>query len=252
MTAGRTVSFSAITIAVAIAGLFMIKAPMIQMIAVGGVIVTLFAVFTAATFVPALIVLLGSRLLKPSPLEKIPGFAFLFQHLGDASTKRGVFSKLASWVHARPWRVLIVITVLLVCVTLPVKGLQLRSNFIEYVPENSPVSQAMEKVNSEYPAFQTPDILIYAETQADEVQDLITDIKKHDEITDVFTSADKNDGTMISIFTNAKDSVGKEVTRLVEDLRTQEPGYPIHVGGAAAMQLDFSHALYTGAPMRLQ
>lgn len=247
LTAGRTVSFSAITITVAIAGLFMIKAPMIQMIAVGGVIVTLFAVLTSVTFVPAMIVLLGYRLLQPSPLGKIPGFAFLFRHLGDASAKRGIFSNLAHWVHGRPWRILIIVTSILIIASIPIKGLEMRSNVIEYVPENNPVAKTMDLINKDYPEFQNPDILLYTTAKPEKAEKIVKDVEKLEHVERVGTPIAKDAGSMISIYTDANDSVGKEVTQLVSELRAKNFDAPVYVGGAAAMQLDFRNEIYSGA-----
>ncbi|WP_353066884.1 MMPL family transporter [Arcanobacterium hippocoleae] len=248
LTAGRTVSFSAITIAVSIAGLFLIKAPMIQIIGTGGVLVTLFAVLTAVTLVPACIVLLGIRLLQPSPLSRIPGISFLFRHLGDASEKRGIFSALAAWVHARPWRVLIAVTAILMISAMPIKDLRMRSNFVEYVPQDTPVAAAMEEIKTHYPLFQTPDITIYAETTSANTSDLIAEIQEMDHVQRVSEPNNFDSGVNISIYTDAADAVGKEVTDLVHQIRALDLGFPVYVGGSAAMQLDFTQAIIAGAP----
>lgn len=247
-TAGRTVSFSAITIAVSIAGLFMIRTPMMQMIAIGGVVVTLFAVFTAVTFVPALIILLGTRLVQPSPLGRIPGFSVLFKHLGDASAKHGVFSRLAKWVHARPWSVLIVIATLLIIAILPVRNMELRADLVSYVPDAAPVSQVLDQIDEDYPNFQTPDVIIYTDATADQAQDLGEQLAKREDVTRVADPSEKDTGFMISVFTTADDPVGSEVTQLVQELRDEDFGFKIHVGGAAAMQLDFLNVIKEGAP----
>lgn len=91
MTSGRTVAFSALTIALAIAGLLFMNAPMLRMIAIGGVIVTLLAVASAITLVPALIVIAGRKLVAPSILSRSRFIRALFIRFGDSASDHGVF-----------------------------------------------------------------------------------------------------------------------------------------------------------------
>ncbi len=105
-TAGRTVTFSAVTIACALAGLGVMSTHILRTIGLGGAIVTLLALLAALTLVPALLALTGARLLRPSPLTRVPGLRRVMAVVGDSSSDHGVFSRLAHWVHRRPWWVM--------------------------------------------------------------------------------------------------------------------------------------------------
>ncbi len=246
-TAGRTVSFSAITIAFAIASLFVMDAPMLKMIAVGGVVVTIFAVFTAVTLVPALIRVAGEKLLHPSPLNQVPGFNRLFKRFGDATTETGFFSNLAKWVHKRPWPVLIGITTLLIVAAIPIGDLKMRSNFVEYIPVGQEMA-VLNTIEADYPALRTPSVTVLADAPEKDVQNLVKHIEAIPGVSKVATPITVDAGTIINLFVNTEDPVGPEVTKVVEDLREYDAGYPTHVGGAAAVQKDFIDEITRGAP----
>lgn len=71
-TAGRTVVFSALTVASAIACLYAFPVPFLQSMAIGGALVSLVAGAVALTLLPALFVLLGTRLgrVRPGPVRE--------------------------------------------------------------------------------------------------------------------------------------------------------------------------------------
>lgn len=71
-TAGRTVVFSALTVASAIACLYAFPVPFLQSMAIGGALVSLVAAAVALTLLPALFVLLGARLgrVRPGPVRE--------------------------------------------------------------------------------------------------------------------------------------------------------------------------------------
>ncbi|MCW1073642.1 MMPL family transporter, partial [Streptococcus anginosus] len=81
-TAGRTVIFSAVTIAFAIAGLLAFNSRIIRVIAMGGFVVVLLAVISAVSLVPALLRMAGPRRAQPSVLAKIPGLGHLMRAVG--------------------------------------------------------------------------------------------------------------------------------------------------------------------------
>ncbi|MGV2549507.1 MMPL family transporter, partial [Bacillus licheniformis] len=69
-TAGRTVTFSALTVAVSIAGLLVFRQDILRAFGAGAVAVIVFAVSTALTLVPALLALTGRRLARPGLLAR--------------------------------------------------------------------------------------------------------------------------------------------------------------------------------------
>src|SRR5699024_6594363 len=94
-TAGRTVTFSAVTIASAISALMVFSPDILRSLGAAGVSVVVIALATALTLVPALLVLLGRRLQRPSLLSRVPGLNRVLDRLGDVAPEDGAFSRLA-------------------------------------------------------------------------------------------------------------------------------------------------------------
>jgi putative drug exporter of the RND superfamily len=105
-TAGRTVAFSAVTIAISICGLLVFTPEILRAFGAASVAVILIAFATALTLVPALLRLGGRRLVRPGLVGRVPGLRWLLARTGDVTHAEGVFSRLAGWVQRRPWRVL--------------------------------------------------------------------------------------------------------------------------------------------------
>lgn len=248
-TAGRTVSFSALTIAFAISGLAFMEAPMLKMIAIGGIIVTVLAVSTAVLMVPAMITLLGSRLVRPSWLTRVPVFRMIVKKVGDTASDEGAFSRLAGWVHRRPWPILITITAALILMAMPIRDLTMRSNFMEYIPDHTSAARAYEGMQ-DYQILATPSVTVIADTNPANTADLVSHIEQLDGVDWVLPAEEIGDGeTLIKFHIDAADQVGPEVTAAVKDLRSYDAGYDTYVGGAAALQLDFTNSIKDGAPI---
>ncbi|MBB3024693.1 Membrane transport protein mmpL8 [Trueperella pyogenes] len=248
-TAGRTVSFSALTIAFAISGLLFMEAPMLRMIGLGGIIVTMLAVATAVMMVPAMITLLGRRLVRPSRLSRVPGVRTLVKKVGDSASDDGVFSRLARWVHRRPWPILLAVTAVLLIMAAPIRDLSMRSNFMEYIPEHTSASRAYTAMQS-YRSLATPSVTVIAQTNPENAADLVKYIQQIDSVAWVHDPAPfTDDETVVEFYMNVDDQVGPEVTKAVEDLRSFETSYVKSVGGPAALQLDFTNSIKEGAPV---
>jgi len=252
-TAGRTVTFSALTIALSIAGLLVFSSPVLRAIALGGIIVTLLAVLTAVTLVPAVIVLLGPALLHPSLLNRIPGLRSLTRAVGDASSDEGGFSRLARFVQRIPWVVIVVVVAILAVMAHPLGGLKMRSSFVEYLPSESVALAAYTTIQDDYPALASPEIVAVADVPVAESAALVEHIEGLDAITYVTAVAlPSDDGqTELGIHVDTDDRVSESVVSLVDELRDYDPGYGFLVGGDAAMQEDFSRSLINGAPAAL-
>ena len=249
-TAGRTVSFSALTIACSIAGLFVMRSPVLRTIAAGAVVVTLLAVTCTLTLVPAVITLLGRRLVRPSALSRVPGVRRVLAAVGDSSSDDGVFSRLSRRVVAHPWAVMVVIVALLALMATPVGSLRVRSNFTEYMPANSSVRTGYDIVQDDYPALATPTISIVAQTDTTGAAGLVSDIRAMDDVTHVTAAPlpGHEDMTLISVLMDVDDPVGQQAVDAVDRIRSMTADHPFWVGGAAAQQTDFINAMLDRAP----
>lgn len=252
-TAGRTVTFSAVTIACALAGLGVMSTHILRTIGLGGAIVTLLALLAALTLVPALLALTGARLLRPSPLTRVPGLRRVMAVVGDSSSDHGVFSRLAHWVHRRPWWVMGVSALVLVVMALPLTGLQLRNNLADYIPRDTSLRLAYDTLQSDYPVLATPSVQVVADVAPADAADVVSRVEAVDGVDTVRvqTLADHDAMTLLDIHVDAEDQAGTAVTDVVHALRDLDVGHEMWVGGNAAMQMDFTQSLVHDAPRAL-
>ncbi len=248
-TAGRTVGFSALTIAFSVSALLVIKAPLIKSIAIGSVLSVLLAVLTAVTFVPATLALSGHRLLKPSAVTRIPGLRRIIKAVGDSSSDEGVFSKLARTVHKYPWPIMLVLFGLLIVMTLPLQHTQVRAVFTDYIPRHTSTWTTWSTIQDDYPALAEHTATVIADTDADvgQLRDHIAHLDGVTWVSDPVPLPNRDDGVKIDVQADFADQAGDEATQLVKSIRSYDAGYPIYVGGPAALQYDFVSELAKGA-----
>ena len=252
-TAGRTVTFSAVTIACALSGLLVMRTHILRIIGMGGAIVTLLALLAALTLVPAMLTLLGSRLLRPSPLTRVALLGRLMEMVGDSSSDRGFFSLLARWVNRRPWWVMAATAVLLVVMALPLGGLTLRNNFADYIPQGTSTRTAFDAIQKDYPALAVPSIEAVVDVPLAEVAPVVDKVTGVAGVSTVRPTALAGDAskTVLDIHVESADQAGPTVIAAVADLRALDVGHQMWVGGNAAMQEDFTHSLVQDSPRAL-
>ncbi|WP_155278217.1 MMPL family transporter [Trueperella pyogenes] len=173
----------------------------------------------------------------------------LVKKVGDSASDDGVFSRLARWVHRRPWPILLAVTAVLLIMAAPIRDLSMRSNFMEYIPEHTSASRAYTAMQS-YRPLATPSVTVIAQTTPENAADLVKYIQQIDSVAWVHDPAPfTDDETVVEFYMNVDDQVGPEVTKAVEDLRSFETSYVKSVGGPAALQLDFTNSIKEGAPV---
>lgn len=254
-TAGRTVSFSALTIAFAISSLLVMKAPIIKVIAVGSVVTVILSVLTAITFVPALLAVAGRKLLKPSPVTKIFVLRRLVKAVGDTSSDEGVFSKLARYVHRHPWPIMVVIFAMLITLTTPLGNAQVRAVFSDYIPKNSSTWATWETIQNDYPALaeHTATVVALTDQPIDQLREHISTLEHVTALTDPMPLPDGKTGVYFDVISDIEDHAGKEATHLVNQIQQYTPhtpsgeSYEMLVGGVASLQQDFIKSLAQGA-----
>lgn len=248
-TAGRTVVFSAVTIAISICGLLVMHSTTLRIIAIGGVIVVLLAVLTASTLVPSLIRILGPHLLRQSPLASWPGLRHLFAALRDSSSDTGAFSRLAAGVQKHPWIIMIAIFGALIAMAMPVRDLEMRSNVYEYIPQSASARSAYDTMQRDYPELATDDIIIHSHGTEDEAK---ADAEWIATVADSVKDPAEVDGIWrIGASMDEEDSVGQATIDAVEAIRAHDFGHEVNVGGSAAQQHDFTASMLHASPIAL-
>ncbi len=251
-TAGRTVAFSALTIAFAVAGLLVMKSPILRTIGIGAMLVVLLAILTSVTLIPAVLTLIGHRLLSPSSLNKVPLLKKVFAKIGDVSSDEGIFSVLARGVHRRPWAILIGVFLVLATFCIPINSLSPRSNFADYVPKDTIVHTAYFTLQNNYPALANPDLTIIVDRPIAEANEAVAKLQELGNIRYISPPQPLQSDANRSVITaslNTDDQVSPLAIQAVKDMHSWNPGYQVLVGGPAALQLDFNKSLIERAPI---
>ncbi len=126
-TAGRATLFSGAVVAVGLALLVFMPLPFMQSMGVGGLLVPLFSIAASATFLPALLGVMGTKVNK---FRVIP--RRILEH--RASGNQGAWSKLAHSIMRRPIPYLVVAGGLMIGLALPALGLHLTSGDNRGIP----------------------------------------------------------------------------------------------------------------------
>ncbi|WP_370524094.1 MMPL family transporter [Cellulomonas sp. APG4] len=250
-TAGRTVAFSALTVAISISGLLVFEPAILRAFGAAGVAVILVAVATALTLVPALLRLAGRRLLRPGLVGRVPGLRAVLARTGDVASEEGVFSRLAAWVQRRPWRVLGGSLLVLGVLAIPLAHLELRNSTIELLPEGSEQRTYVETIAESYPGSAQAPVLALAEAPLAEVTAWADSLATLPGVASVDPPSAVGAYVVVGIRPDSDDPGGAVARDVVQEVRDVEAPFPTWVTGQAANQIDFTAGLVERAPWAL-
>jgi RND superfamily putative drug exporter len=248
-TAGRTVTFSALTVAISIAGLLAFQPSILRGFGAAGVAVILIAVATALTLVPALLVLAGRRLIRPGIVGRIPGARRVLARTSDVSSEEGAFSRLAERVQRHPWLVLGGSVVALAVLALPITHLELRNSGIELLPQGADQREYVETIADQYPGSAQPAVFVVAKGSLEEVTTWSQELAGLPDVASIDPPAPIGAYVVVGVRPDTDDgggAVAREVTNAARDL---DAPFPTWVTGQAAYQIDFVDALEERAPV---
>ncbi len=146
-TAGRTILFSAATVAAALASLLVFPQRFLYSMGLGGSIVALIAASLALVLLPAILVLLGPRVNALS-------LSFLQRRAErDArSTEAGFWYRLSRFVMRRPAPVAVASAALLIALGIPFLGIRFTAVDARVLPSSASARHVDTALDSEFPA----------------------------------------------------------------------------------------------------
>lgn len=262
-TAGRTVIYSGITVALGLAMLILVRVPFIQSLGIAGVLVPLLSLFSSLTLLPVLLYWMRGRLVADGRWQGL-----LARQHADS-----LWPRLARAVTKRPTRSLIACMGLLVVATLPVLDLKVAAASLTAVPKNLESSQALVGLADRVgPGVLAPHVVMIdtgraggatTEQHLSARQKLADDLAAwegvsgtgHDSVPP-FVDADER---FLRIFVISRAGFAEdESNALVERLRTLDPteygfdqGTHLYVGGAPAKGVDFLDTVMESLPATL-
>jgi RND superfamily putative drug exporter len=162
-TAGRTVLFSSLTVAGAVASLAVFPQRFLYSMGIGGFFVALIAAAIALIVLPAVLTLLGPRVNSLTP-------AFLARRAErDArSTREGFWYRLSQFVMRFPGRIAVTTAALLIALGLPFLGINFTSVDAQVLPESASARQVDDVLRAEFPPYRDTPVTLAVEGGAGE------------------------------------------------------------------------------------
>lgn len=241
-TAGRTVLYSGITFAIASAGLLVFEPRIVRAIGIGALCVTVIAIASALTLVPALLGLAGERMVRRGALARIPAVGRFLGHFGDVAPDEGVFSKLTRLVQRRPAIVTIVGVIALLAFAGPALSLRLANTSADGVPSSSTQAAFVGTLADDFPDATSPRIVLVSETESD-AEAWAAQVEKLDAVESVSTPLEAGKGWRSVVRVDPPDGVG-----VVQSIRTERTDPSGLVTGIDARTVDFSTSLIERSP----
>lgn len=232
--AGRTVIFSAVTVAIALAGLAVLDVEFVRAVSVAGVSVVLVALAVAVSLIPALCVL-GARRIGGKGVEDG----------GD----HGVFSRLARFVQRFPWPIIAAVTTLLVVVALPVLDLRLTSSGAELLPKATPERVFFDNARQVFPHLGGADVSIVTRADPAEVAAYAVTAASLPGVRSVDPPTEPSNGVVVLGLRTGDGGLGDASRDVVEHLRAERPPFEVWTVGQASSVWDFQRAIAERAPL---
>jgi putative drug exporter of the RND superfamily len=278
-TAGRTVMFAAITVVIALLGLFLLGLSFMHGVALGAATAVLATMFAALTIIPALMsashgfmdgVLLefdrrgGFRFWFTNRRIPIRGRAWRARRFERRERRRAQGSGWARWsraVQSRPWVAVVVSLVVLLALALPLTNMRLGSSDAGVDPPGSTTRAAYELIAKGFGAGTNGSFLLVAElpTKNDKaaVAQIASAVKRDKDFTFVAPPAISPDGTVATI--TAYPRTGPQDAATTDTLKRlrnevvpgveQQTGARVEVGGFTASTEDFSRVVAGKLPL---
>jgi RND superfamily putative drug exporter len=244
-TAGRTVLFSSLTVAAAMASLLVFPQRFLYSMGLGGVIVALVSAVVALVALPALLAALGPRVDALAPRR--------WRHAATA-TETGFWYRLSRGVMRRPAVVAIATAALLVLLGLPFAGIRFTGVDASVLPPSASARAVDQALRTEFPPNRTgaayvvlsaprsagPRVAAYAER--------LRGLPGARAVTP--PRAIGRDTWRIDVIAPGA-ALSSSAKALVREIRDRGAPFPLRVGGQTAAFLDLQASLRARLPIAL-
>jgi RND superfamily putative drug exporter len=248
-TAGRTVFFSSITVAAALASLLVFPQRFLYSMGLGGSLVALFAALISLTLLPAVLTLLGTRVNSLAP-------RFLRSRAeADARPERsGFWYRLSRFVMRRRVPVATLCALLLVVLGLPFLGIRFNTVGPTVLPREASARQAYEIVRTEFPPYRdTPIWLSVTGGGPSAASQVARRVRRVEGVAEVAPPRRLGGGVMAIEAISERpftSEASQDTVRRVRDVAAP-PGATVLVGGGSAAFVDFQASLARHLPLAL-
>jgi uncharacterized membrane protein YdfJ with MMPL/SSD domain len=271
MTAGRTVTFSAVLIVASLAGLLLFPQGFLKSLTYAGIASVLLAAILSITVLPALLSILGPNVdaLGVRTLLRVPflrnwkpmriWLEWLANKLQKTQTReqveKGFWGKLVNMVMKRPLLFALPIVIIMILLIIPLGKLSLGGFSEKYLPPTNSVRQAQEDFDRTFPGFRTEQMtLVIQNASPAQIEGITQQANAITGFTGSWTPRTATDeGTKdpnVTVIQNGLQ-VRSDAPQKIKDLRAIQPpkGVSVWVGGTPALEQDSIHSLLDKGPL---
>ena len=246
-TAGRTVFFSSLTVAAALASLLVFPQRFLYSMGLGGSMVALIAAFVALVVLPSVLVLLGHRVnsLAPRWLQRT-------RERETRPVQTGFWYRLSRFVMRRPGPVAVLSALVLLLAGLPFLGIQFTSVDATVLPQDRISRQVDTRLKEDFPAGRANPIMIAADSPP------TAEMRAYARALGALPGAAGStppralkDGTSLIQVFPAEPELTDTSQGLVRDVRDRETSFRAFAGGQTADFVDLKGSLMRHLPLAL-
>ena len=233
-TAGRTVVFSACTVAVALAGLLVFEDPTIRSLAFGGIGVVLATMLASLTLLPALLGRIGHRL-RPQV----------------AAGGEGGFARLARLIQRRSVPVVVVVGIGLVLLAAPFTHARFDDIGVHALPRSSETRQVAESIDGRFPAVTAEPVEVVADVDPDDpaLARWLDEVAALPAVAGATIDDASPAGVTVAEVRPEGASNGSAAQGVVRAVRGMDAPFPVAVGGDPAEIVDLRDSVVDRLPL---
>jgi trehalose monomycolate/heme transporter len=280
MTAGRTVTFSAVLIVASLAGLLLFPQGFLKSLTYAGISSVMLSAILSITVLPACLAVLGKHVdaLGVRTLLRVPLFRnvrwinaylnWLADRLQKTKTReeveQGFWGKLINVVTKRPILFAAPILIGMILLIVPLGQLTLGGISEKYLPPDNPVRQAQEDFDRTFPGYRTETLtLVIRNADPAQVDEIKSEAGRISGFTNpsweertVSTDSNGNPGTKtdpnVTVLENGLQNRNDAPNKISQLRSIQTPkGMSIWVGGTPALEQDSIHSLFAKLPLMI-
>lgn len=247
-TSGRTVFFSSLTVAAAMASLLVFPQRFLYSMGLGGALVALFAALISLTVLPAVLTLLGNRVNAGAP-------KFL-QRRAEADARpahEGFWYRLSRFVMRRPIPIATLSALFLIVLGLPFLGIKFNTVDPTVLPESASARVAYDNVSKEFPPYHDTPIWVAFEGDGPQAAKFAAEVRQVGGVAEVAPPRQLEPGVTAIQVVSQNPFVSDESQATVKAIRAlpAPAGSTVLVGGATADFVDFQGSLAEHLPIAL-
>jgi len=247
-TAGRTIMFSSLTIAAAIASLIIFPQNFLYSMGIAGAVVALLAATLALTVLPALLTVLGPRVnsLGPKWLQRSA-------EREARPAQRGFWYRLSQVVMRRPAPIAIAAAAFLIALGIPFTHIKFVQADARVLPVTASARQVNDALDSQFPPNRTSplEVAVGQPAGSPQVNALAARISRLPDVSAVAPAQPAGPANSLLAVAPTDGPLTATTEQLVRNVRAIHEPFYVGVAGETASFVDLEHSLAAHLPVVL-